>query len=84
MHHVATHLHNGEEGVEAVQVGSSRLHRHADDWQGRESRRHSGQMGCAARPGNDHLRSPSPDEVPPRTDKACWTRMHPKQGCVRV
>ena len=57
---VTKHLYNREEGVKAVQVGSSRLHRHADDGQGRESCHHSGQVGCATRPSNDHLRSRSP------------------------
>ncbi len=60
---VMKHLYNREEGIQAVQVSASRLHRHADDGQGRESRHHSGQVGCAACPGNDHLRSRSPADA---------------------
>ena len=68
---VTKHLYDREEGVQAIQVGSSRLDRHADDGQGRESRHHSGQVGCAARPGNDHLRSRSPNDAPPRKSRGC-------------
>ena len=65
---VTKHLYDGEEGVKAVEVGASWLHRHADDGQGRESRHHAGQVGCAARPCNNHLRSRSPNE--PRENRS--------------
>ena len=49
------HLHDGEEGVQAIQVGASWLHRHANDWQGRERCDHAGQVCCAPCSSDDHL-----------------------------
>ena len=52
------HLHDGQERVEAVQVGTGGLDRHPNNWQRRESCDHARQVRCAARACDNHLRQP--------------------------
>ena len=50
--HPGRHLHDGEQGVHAVEV--LQRHRHADHGQRGEGGEHAGQVGRAARAGHDH------------------------------
>ncbi len=50
------YLHNGQEGVKAIQMSASGLHWHANDWQGREGCHHPWQVRCSPCSSYDHLR----------------------------
>ncbi len=52
---VSADLHDGQQGVKAVQVGAGGLDRHADDWQWRECCHHARQVCRPARARDDGL-----------------------------
>ena len=55
------YLHDGQQGVQAVQARARRRHGHADDRQGRQRGHHAGQVRGAARACDDDLTAHKPD-----------------------